>query len=448
MADSITPDMKIPLPVQKKLTPIQEAQDQLPMKLDIQTQFIEAARALFHHHAEVDDLKLYNYLLEFARRFPRMDELEDTRTLEEAIKIFIWEITKPLRIAEEQVLELENRIHEKLKNHQVLALDSSDFTHDYETTVKTLRDYVDLSRGFAADIESVRRHVSVVQKLFNDTDDRILLMRDRLHDYETILQGQAGRAEYLLRYCKDVHSQARLLGSLKAEFNSMLDLMTYLKRTYPQQQVRILFTDKPIPLAKPFIMRNIARHWIRNSLDKGASAVEVELKSYDHGMLIFSVTDDVPGGFPQGIRPRLGKEQILHYPEYDGGSGYEIICKLLAPQLGDGTRIVIETPLNSRAGSRTSIIFPRELPEQKSTPPGNGLEDHRSRPVPITFVEMDAPDWVQRSMDQASIAEYYRNVNSRDTLFGLIRSGGMKVHGAPQNMSFTVTFNLSPGVLK
>lgn len=434
-----------PAPALDELTPVEQVRDQLPMGEEVQDRFIAAARSQYLDGSEMDDLRLFNSLLNFVHRLPRSQDLEDTRTLHEAIQGFIWDLTQPLRTAEKRVAELEGQILDQLKTHPATVLEPSDFEADPMTTESMLKDYLELCHGLVSDITAVRRDVLLAKRLFVDSDCLIITMRNRLHDLENIICGQAGRTEGTLRYKEFDIPRRKWLEGLRTGLDDLLDLMPYLKKAYPESKVSIVSTDESTALSEPFVMRNIARHWIRNALDKGATEVEVQLQPYDDEHYVFSVMDDVPGGFPRSVRSRLGKEQILHHDDYEGGSGFEIICKHLAPQLGPGARIVIETPLKAAGGSRVSVIFPRTLPEQKSSPAGNGLANYRSKPVPVNFVEMDAPDWTVRVRTDDFLLDYYRRVTPGGAIFDRLCAGGLRVFRPdllprkPVGMTFRLT---------
>jgi hypothetical protein len=446
-SDSITLRTPLPAPALDELTPVEQVRDQLPMGREVQDQFIAAARSHYLDEAGMDDLQLFNSLLGYVHRLPHSQDLEDTRTLQEAIRGFVWDLTQPLRTAEEGVQTLEQRVHAELKDHPIMILALADFKDDPETSEHMVKDYLAVCDSLTRDIEAVRRNILLAKRLFVDRDGFIIDMRSRLHDLRNVVLGQTTPAECILRYANDIQRRTWIEG-LKAYFDESLKLIPYLKRIYAQANVRIIPPDEEITLPEPFVMRNIARHWIRNSLDKGATAVEVELKPYGDDMYVFSVMDNVPGGFPQSVRARLGKEQIIHHEGYEGGSGFEIICKHLAPQLGPGTRIVIETPLDGGNGSRVSVAFPRALPEDKPAPPGNGLANYRSQPAAITFVEMDTPDsWADRARHNPAIREYYSRTFTSALLFERIRAGGLSVYSnTPFRGPFSVKFNMVPRI--
>lgn len=422
----------MPALVQGELTPIEQIRDQLPMEDAVQKRFIAAIRSQYRPGAKVDDLNLYNYLLAFARNLPRSADLQDTRKLSEAIKLFEFEVViKPLRATEERVVALQKRIYQELTAHPAQSLELRQCKAYRSGTGAFFNEYASLCRELCDAIAAMRRDVTLLEKIFIDRDGLTLAMRERLYDLENILQLQLRCTKKLGSTLSDIE-RAQWLGSFRSAFDEKLDLFAYLRMAYPQREVKIMADRHSRLVPRPSIMRIIARGLIRNSLDGGASAVNVRLGAYDDAMMFFSVADDIPRGFPRSIRGGLS----------EGGGFYEVLCKRLAPQLGRDTHIMIETPLEETGGSRISAIFPRSLPEKKAAPPGNGSDDHRLRPAHLTFIEMDAPDWSER-VDLDMFALDYFRLHALERF----RAGGMKVFSVKKRVPLTLTFSLKPRVV-
>lgn len=453
------------------LTSLDKLKDLLPFQSEeLEHQLIETARTQVRADSEAGLEKLYEYLVSYTKYLPHSPELEIIRTHEELIENFVWFVTKPMREAERDVRELESEIYDIVTQHDAMKLKNYDFRERPEESRRIIGDYCDLCYQLAHAVRDQSMRVKALEAIFVDAERLALVMRDRLHGLSNILTIQHGNAHAVLSYGDNDIERASYLKAMQSLIAKEFDLFPNLKQVYkgfPEVTVEVPNRAPKVP--RPLETRNIIHHLIINALKEQATSVTVSLASMSDKLALITVIDDVPGGMPNHVRTQLGKKYIQHTEDYDGGSGWVIICQRLLPQLGKTARISVETPFIKGNGSRVTIAVPLELLDDKLLPPGTPEETAKPKritetnltavdePVPpvasspdaiatvtpingiAAITERGTPDVVTRIQLDPSARAFYNK-----SFFDRFRASGMRMFSISSAQPLVLTYTLRP----
>lgn len=283
-------------------------------------------------------------------------------------------VTRDLRSAVREFTAFEAKAENAIVDNPVMILTSAGVGRHQERALKMLDRFMLIIAQQWENLGNFKTKLHQLEGQYYDRDDWSLHLHDRLNRLANLLTTVDSSVTAIKRALISDKPHEGAVDALRALRDNSLNPLEFIDKVFANNEnactIAVHPPQPPLTYSNHYMVREVLLELVHNALDARASTITLTARPTSDGIARIDIVDDCPGGIPDPIRTRIGKERIIKpqisvedvdpFREQPATNGWGLytVTNTLIPRLGSRASISFQSPITADGGTRVTLTVP------------------------------------------------------------------------------------------